>query len=79
MANFLLKNRKYRFFHVTKIFFDIFNNFFEIYASDYPQKVVFRLFYQADQAKRKSTFMILECVSPAELILIFVLCIFVFV
>ena len=52
MANFLLKNRKNRFFHVTKIFLDIFNIFFEIYTSNYPPKIVFRLFYEANHEKR---------------------------
>ena len=51
MVIFKGKNDKNGFFHVTKIFSDIFNTFFEIYASDYPQKIVFRLFYQANQTK----------------------------
>jgi hypothetical protein len=52
MANFLLKNRKNRFFHVTKIFLDFFNIFFGIYAWNYPRKMVFILFYQASQEER---------------------------
>ena len=51
MANFLLKNRKNRFFHVTKILWILSIFFFEIYASNYPPKIVFRFFYQADQVK----------------------------
>ena len=53
MANFLLKNRKNRFFHVTKIFLDFFNIFFGIYAWNYPPKIVFILFYQANQEKTR--------------------------
>ena len=51
MANFLLKNRKNRFFHVTKIFLEFFNIFFWNLRMELPPKNSFHTFLSGESRK----------------------------